>query len=147
VKNANDNEAPKAVNPRKPKTTPSGKQGEQASGSSQASTKTTSAHHKTTGKSPIKALPEKPKSDKPDASQVFFEMVKTGQVGEKFEVERAADAYHVIAVPNELYAFLGKELELPPYRVRSLLTHVYENEPDGIDSIRIIVPVGGPQKS
>ena len=80
------------------------------------------------------------------ASTAFFEMVKNGQVGEQFEVERAADAYHVIAVPNKLYAHLGKELGLPPYRVRSLLTHVYENEPDGIDSIRIIVPIGGPQK-
>jgi hypothetical protein len=147
VNNPNDNVAPKAGNPRKPKTTPPEKKGEQATNSSQAPTKTTRTHQKTPDKRPVKAPPEKPQSDKPDASQVFFEMVKTGQVGEKFEVERAADAYHVIAVPNELYAFLGKELALPPYRVRSLLTHVYENEPDGIDSIRIIVPVGGPQKS
>ena len=68
-------------------------------------------------------------------------------MGEDFEVERAADAYHVIAVPNKLYAYLGKKLELPPYRVRSLLTHAYENEPDGIDSIRLIIPIGGPQES
>lgn len=81
------------------------------------------------------------------AATLFFEMVKRGEVGEDFEVERAADAYHVIAVPNKLYAYLGKKLELPPYRVRSLLTHAYENEPDGIDSIRLIIPIGGPQES